>query len=127
MSEQAWTGSWCPQCGPDVSVDEDGCCLMCGCDAVGAGAETALRLRAARDEARAEIARLTALLRKWEHRWNDAQNELFEIHHRDAPLYLQVYRWKATARRMARDARSWRGQAETDAKTIEEMKERLTE
>ena len=40
-----WTGSWCPQCGPDVSVDEDGCCQGCGCDAVGEGAEEALKQR----------------------------------------------------------------------------------
>ena len=22
MSDDNWTGSWCPQCGPDVKVDE---------------------------------------------------------------------------------------------------------
>lgn len=27
-----WTN--CAECGPDISVDEDGCCLMCGRDAV---------------------------------------------------------------------------------------------
>lgn len=27
-------GSHCFECGPDVSVDEDGCCAMCGRDAM---------------------------------------------------------------------------------------------
>jgi hypothetical protein len=33
---------WCPQCGPINVVDEDGCCVTCGCDALGEGATTAL-------------------------------------------------------------------------------------
>jgi len=33
--------TWCPQCGPSAAVDEDGCCLICGCDAVGEGADAA--------------------------------------------------------------------------------------
>lgn len=28
---------WCPQCGPNVDIDEDGLCIGCGCTAVGAG------------------------------------------------------------------------------------------
>ncbi len=32
MSEEPWT--LCAQCGPDVKVDEDGCCVTCGCDAL---------------------------------------------------------------------------------------------
>jgi len=43
MTDDNWTGSWCPQCGPDVKVDEDGCCVHCGCDCTGEGAELALR------------------------------------------------------------------------------------
>ncbi len=35
------TDRWCPQCGPDVWTDEDGCCTHCGCDAIGNGADTA--------------------------------------------------------------------------------------
>jgi hypothetical protein len=31
MSEQ---GSYCLECGPDVRVDEDGCCSTCGRDAM---------------------------------------------------------------------------------------------
>jgi len=42
MTDDNWTGSWCPQCGPDVKVDEDGCCIHCGCDCTGDGAELAL-------------------------------------------------------------------------------------
>lgn len=53
---------WCPQCGPRVAVDEDGCCEACGATAAGAGADAALAaLAAARaeppDARDAEIAR----------------------------------------------------------------------
>ncbi len=34
---------WCPQCGPVRSIDEDGCCKTCGCDASGEGAERAIQ------------------------------------------------------------------------------------
>lgn len=34
--------TWCPQCGPRVRVDEDGCCLECGATACGAGADAAI-------------------------------------------------------------------------------------
>lgn len=49
----AFLGSWCPQCGSNVSVDEDGCCNSCGCSAVGQGA----------DEAHATIADLRDRMR----------------------------------------------------------------
>jgi hypothetical protein len=48
MSEvDTWTGTWCPQCGPDMPCDEEGCCHSCGAMAVGEGAEQALALRRA--------------------------------------------------------------------------------
>ena len=31
--------TFCPECGPGVKVDRDGCCLKCGATAVGAAAE----------------------------------------------------------------------------------------
>ena len=34
-------GTWCPQCGRGVAVDEDGCCTACGADATGPGADQA--------------------------------------------------------------------------------------
>lgn len=34
--------TWCPQCGPHVAVDEDGCCATCGATATGPGADRAL-------------------------------------------------------------------------------------
>jgi hypothetical protein len=37
----------CPQCGPNVGVDEDGCCTTCGADATGPGVEYAESLRSA--------------------------------------------------------------------------------
>jgi hypothetical protein len=43
--EEPWTGTWCAQCGPDVAIDEDGCCSTCGGEAVGEGAELALAQR----------------------------------------------------------------------------------
>lgn len=33
--------TWCPECGPDVEIDEDGCCVSCGCGATGAGVDAA--------------------------------------------------------------------------------------
>lgn len=39
-----WTASWCPQCGPDVAVDEDGCCATCGATATGTAATHAVVL-----------------------------------------------------------------------------------
>jgi hypothetical protein len=43
--------TWCPQCGPGVGIDEDGCCTSCGATATGEGAEQALRLKAKLDSA----------------------------------------------------------------------------
>lgn len=34
--------TWCPQCGPRVAIDEDGCCASCGATAVGDGVDRAL-------------------------------------------------------------------------------------
>ena len=48
MSE---TKTWCPQCGPGVDVDEDGCCGACGADATGAGADEAHAWRTAAEAA----------------------------------------------------------------------------
>jgi hypothetical protein len=43
--EECCTGSFCTQCGFDVRVDEDGCCITCGGDAIGPGVEEALTIR----------------------------------------------------------------------------------
>lgn len=40
-------GTWCPQCGDGVSVDEDGCCASCGSTATGEGADQASAARLA--------------------------------------------------------------------------------
>ncbi len=37
--------NFCPQCGPNVFIDEDGCCRGCGCDAVGDGVAAIEALR----------------------------------------------------------------------------------
>lgn len=41
MSEEpdGWTRTWCPECGPNVAVDEEGLCVSCGNTAVGPGVE----------------------------------------------------------------------------------------
>lgn len=55
----AFLGSWCPQCGSNVSVDEDGCCNACGCWAVGQGSDEA---HATIADLRAEVETLKMLL-----------------------------------------------------------------
>jgi len=37
-------GTWCPQCGPNVDADKDGCCRTCGAGCMGPGADEALEL-----------------------------------------------------------------------------------
>ncbi len=38
--------SFCPQCGWDVPVDEDGCCNICGATAIGEAVDALATLRA---------------------------------------------------------------------------------
>ena len=61
-------GTFCPQCGHDVDVDEDGCCVFCGAtatgDAVDAANEEIARLRAELAEKDRRIAELAAKLAK---------------------------------------------------------------
>jgi hypothetical protein len=68
--------TWCPQCGADVDIDEDGCCQSCGADAIGEGASDAHSARrqlaqAVADKTRAEqlCVRMAALLRMYGHEW----------------------------------------------------------
>lgn len=44
--------TFCPQCGPDVEICDEGCCLTCGNGATGEGAELFARLQAVVDAAR---------------------------------------------------------------------------
>jgi len=39
--EDAPLMTWCPECGPDMDVDEDGCCVQCGATATGPWADKA--------------------------------------------------------------------------------------
>jgi hypothetical protein len=50
--------TWCPQCGPRVAVDEDGCCASCGADATGDGADRAGAALAELDRIRRELTSL---------------------------------------------------------------------
>lgn len=60
---------WCPQCGFDVDVDEDGCCTTCGATATGQGADTAQKIR--RD------LQVTLLDRDcWVDRYNNATHDI---------------------------------------------------
>lgn len=36
-------GAWCPECGPQLFVDEDGLCRICGATTTGDGANEALK------------------------------------------------------------------------------------
>lgn len=60
MSEESFTRSLCVMCGPDVSVDEDGCCATCGASCLGEYAETLL---SERDALKARVAELEEALR----------------------------------------------------------------
>jgi len=42
-SDGGYVWSWCPECGPDVKLDEDGCCVGCGLDATHYGVEPTRR------------------------------------------------------------------------------------
>lgn len=50
-------GSLCPQCGYDVKVDEEGCCIGCGSTAIGDGADAAHRWRNKARRAKREAQR----------------------------------------------------------------------
>lgn len=54
--------TWCPQCGPRVAVDEDGCCASCGADATGEGADRAIAAVAELERIRRELSRLSERL-----------------------------------------------------------------
>lgn len=47
-------GTWCPECGPGVKVDEEGLCVSCGATAIGNGANAALRALARPTKAKAK-------------------------------------------------------------------------
>lgn len=66
--------TWCPQCGPAVAVDEDGCCAICGADAMGPGAAAACR-----------VLTEVEYLRTWQ-TW--ARVYLSRYHARLSPFYL---------------------------------------
>jgi Lar family restriction alleviation protein len=54
--------TWCPQYGPRVAVDEDGCCASCGADATGEGADRAIAAVAELERIRRELSRLSERL-----------------------------------------------------------------
>jgi hypothetical protein len=62
QAEPVPLGTWCAQCGPDVRVDEDGCCVTCGGEAMGAGADEAIGLRNVRVTHEQETADLRVKL-----------------------------------------------------------------
>lgn len=55
MSDREAT--FCPQCGPDVDIDEEGCCLTCGATAVGSAVRDIASLQAVLDAVRADCER----------------------------------------------------------------------
>ena len=50
-----WT--WCPECGPSVRVDEDGCCLTCGATATGSAVDAAVAAAGRIAELDVEVSR----------------------------------------------------------------------
>lgn len=64
MSEEHYLGSFCPECGPNVGVDEYGLCASCGCTAVGVAVDKQIARIA---ELEAENARLRDKLLSPEH------------------------------------------------------------
>ena len=54
-----WTLTFCPQCGPNVKVDEDGCCPHCGSDSTGPGVEALRHIIDERNTLREENKRLS--------------------------------------------------------------------
>jgi len=53
--------TWCPQCGYGISVDEEGCCISCGGDAMGEGVDAAVALLHTADHTEAFRVRLVAV------------------------------------------------------------------
>ena len=35
--------TFCPECGPNVDIDEDGCCVTCGATAIGSAVNEAVK------------------------------------------------------------------------------------
>ena len=54
--------SWCPQCGYDADLDEEGCCAGCGCDAIGNGVVEAHNYRARALRAEEALLRMIAAM-----------------------------------------------------------------
>lgn len=53
--------TFCPECGPNIAIDEDGSCHTCGNGAFGQGIEKInLLIRQAREEVREEIVNQVA-------------------------------------------------------------------
>ena len=68
-------GSWCPECGPGVGVDEDGLCAYCGATCMGDGADMALAaLKGAKTPAEAAVVRAAVRLanRPVDEDWEDS-------------------------------------------------------
>lgn len=54
--------TFCPQCGPKCKVDTDGCCVSCGCTAVGPEVEG---MACEKDHMQDQIVTLTAEVERW--------------------------------------------------------------
>ena len=61
------TAAFCPQCGWLERADEDGCCLSCGCVAVGDGVEEAAAMRIELEQLRAVASAARAMVESFDH------------------------------------------------------------
>lgn len=67
-------GTWCPECGPGVSVDEDGCCATCGATATGPGVDAIIaEVRQLREEVSFLRADRDGVVSQYEHVQDVAQ------------------------------------------------------
>lgn len=105
------TASYCAECGPNVKVDEDGCCAACGGNAMGEFADRACA-------AIAEVSRLKARLKDREKRIRDARKAMvgYQVSDFDLRAMLDL-RIPLSKPRVAKLMRA--GLSEVTAKTVE--------
>jgi len=89
MKTKVEVKSFCPQCGPGVATDEDGCCRYCGSTATGKAVEA---LVAERSALKAELDTQLFVLKRVAPvvlRWSRKHRYSFQL--KDAARHLEKY------------------------------------